>query len=239
VIGTAATAGDPRVAIQEALALASNYNRWIADQARAHVGQRVLDAGTGGGNLARLLADRELVVGVDEWPDFAEITAERFADTHNVKTLRFDLTDPSLPEALREYRLDSAMCSNVLEHISDDRGALANIAASLPPGSPFFLLVPAFMALYGEHDRADHHVRRYTKRSLAETVEPLPLVIERSYYMNLPGFFAWFVLGRVLRRQLRESDVGLYDRAVPAVRAVESRLKPPFGQSLVALLRTT
>jgi SAM-dependent methyltransferase len=199
----------------------------------------VLDAGTGAGNLARLLADRELVVGVDQWPEFADIVSERFADVPNVEMLHGDLTDPSLPDALRSFRLDSAMCSNVLEHIEDDRGALANMAACLPPGSPIFLLVPAFMALYGEHDRADHHVRRYTKRSLAETVEPLPLRIERSYYMNLPGFFAWFVVGRVLRRQLKESDVGFYDRVVPAVRAVESRVRPPFGQSLVALLRTT
>jgi SAM-dependent methyltransferase len=240
VIGQVESAADPRVAIQQRLALASNYNRWIVDQARGHVGRRVLDAGTGAGNLARLLAtDRELVVGVDEWDEFAAANAERFAGAPNVEMVQYDLTDPTMPEALHSYGLDSAFCSNVLEHIVDDRAALANMAAALPAGSPIFLLVPAFMALYGEHDRADHHARRYTKRSLAATVEPLPLRIERSYYMNLPGFFAWFVIGRVLRRQLRESDVGLYDRVIPLVRAAETRLRPPFGQSLVALLRTT
>lgn len=57
--------------------------------------------------------------------------------------------------------------------------------------------------------------------------------------MNLRGFFAWFVLGRVLRRQLSEGDVEGYDRVVPLVRALEERVKPLLGQSLVALLCTT
>lgn len=237
--GSPALAPDPRVDIQASLARATNYNAWIAAQARPHLGRRVLDAGTGAGNLARLLLDRELVVGVDEWDEFAEITARRFADVPNLETLRMDLTDPGLADALAPYRLDSAICSNVLEHIADHRAALRNLAAALAPGSPIFLLVPAFMLLFGEHDRADHHFRRYTKRSLAETVDGLPLHVERSYYMNLPGFFAWLLLGRVLRRPLAEQDVGLYDRLIPAIRAFESRVRPPFGQSLVAVLRTT
>jgi SAM-dependent methyltransferase len=227
---------DPRVEIQASLERASNYNRWIADQARAYVGQRVLDAGCGSGNITRLLLDREQVVAVDEWTEFVELTARTLA-APNLAVHRFDLADPAMTGALRQYRLDSAICVNVLEHVEDHRAALANIAGSLSPGAPLFLLVPAFPALYGEHDRADHHFRRYTKRSLRETVAPLPLTIERDYYMNLPGFFAWFLLVRVLRRRLSEGNIGAYDRIVPALRRVEGRFRPPFGQSLVAVLR--
>jgi SAM-dependent methyltransferase len=229
---------DPRVEIQTSLAQASAYNAWIVDQARPHLGRRVLDAGCGAGNLSRLLLDRELVVGVDEWPEFAAATAESFAGVSNIEVIQGDLSDPGLGEQLRPYRLDSVLCSNVLEHIEDHRGALTNMAAALPAGGTIVLVVPAFMVLFGEHDRADHHFRRYTKRSMAETVEGLPLELVHTHYMNLPGFFAWFVLGRVLRRQLREGDVGLYDKLIPAIRAVEDRARPPFGQSLVAVLRT-
>jgi SAM-dependent methyltransferase len=231
---------DPRVEIQAALGAAGNYNRWIADQAGGFVGNRVLDAGSGAGNLARLLLDdRELVVGVDEWDEFTELAQRELAATGRFVSVNADLTDPALPTALREHRLDSAICSNVLEHIPDDAAALANIAASLPSGAPVFVLVPAFMALYGAHDRADHHLRRYTKRSFARLVDPLPLDVEQAYYMNLPGFFAWFAVGRVLRRQLQPADVGLYDRLVPAIRAVETRIHPPIGQSLIVLLRVS
>jgi SAM-dependent methyltransferase len=229
---------DPRVTIQTGLQRASNYNRWIADQARAHIGSRVLDAGCGSGNITSLLRDRELVVAVDEWDDFVALMRTRFADAENVAVHRFDLTDPAMPVELQRYRLDSAICVNVLEHIEDDRTALSNIASVLPPGSPIFLLVPAFPVLYGEHDRADHHWRRYTKRSLRETVAPLPVEIETDYYLNLPGFFAWLGMVRLLGRQLNEGSIGFYDRLIPAIRRVENRIEAPFGQSLVALLRT-
>lgn len=235
----APTGTDPREAIQDDLQRASNYNGWIADMAAAHVGDRVVDAGSGAGNLAALMLPRSAVLAVEVWRPFVEALRERFADSPEVEVLEFDLTDPALVDALRAHHPDSVMCSNVLEHVEDDRAALANLAAALPPGAPVFLLVPAFPMLYGAHDRADHHFRRYTKRSLAATVEGLPLTIERQRYVNLPGFFAWFLLGRVLRRQLGGGEIGFYDRLIPAIRAVESRVPAPFGQSLVALMRTT
>jgi len=229
---------DDRVAIQERMLAASHYNAWIADQARAHVGERVLDAGCGAGNLSALLLDRELVVGVDVWDEFVDICEERFAADENVEIHRFDLTDPAMVDTLRDRRLDSALSSNVLEHIEDDRAALRNIVELLPPGAPIFLLVPAFMSIYGAHDREDHNVRRYTKRTMRKTLAPLPVTIERQYYMNLPGYFAWFILGRVLRRPVGSGDIGFYEKVVPIVRAIEERIRPPFGQSLVTLART-
>jgi SAM-dependent methyltransferase len=232
------TATDPRVTIQACMQQASNYNDWIAAQARAHVGSRVLDAGCGSGNLSAMLLDREVVVGVDVWDEFVALVRERFAGVPNFHVHRFDLTDPAMVAELGQYRLDSAMTSNVLEHVEDDRGALANIAAILPPGSPIFVLVPAFPSIYGAHDRADHHFRRYTKRSFREMVAPLPLAIERQYYMNFPGYFAWWLLGKVVKKPLGESEVGLYDKIVPVIRAIEDRVHPPLGQSLVTLLRT-
>jgi SAM-dependent methyltransferase len=230
---------DPREAIQGDLLRASNYNGWIADMAGAHVGERVVDAGAGAGNIAALLLPRDAILAVEVWPPFVRALEERFGAEPGVRVFGFDLTDPQLADALREHRPDSVMCSNVLEHVEDDGAALRNLASALPPGAPFFLLVPAFPVLYGVHDRADHHFRRYTKRSLARTVEGVPLEIERMRYLNLPGFFAWFLLGRVLRRQLGSGEIGFYDRLIPAIRAVESRVPVPFGQSLVALMRTT
>lgn len=230
---------DPRVSIQASLERASNYNTWIVDQARPFLGRRVLDAGCGAGNLTRLLLDRDLVVAVDEWPEFVELTRDRFANAPNVVVGQGNLADPALPDQLKEHAIDSVLCANVLEHVEDDRAALSNFATLLPKGGRVFLLVPAFQMLYGEHDRADHHFRRYTKPSLRSTIAPLPLEIETQYYMNLPGFFAWFVFVRLMSRRLNEEGIGLYDRIIPAIRAVESRLKPPFGQTLVAVLRAT
>jgi len=238
-VAAMSSTADPRTEIQAELQAASNYNQWIADQAKAHVGRRVLDAGCGSGNLTRLMLDRDLVVAVDEWEAFVAGMRESFAGVENVAVHRFDLADPAMPAELERYGIDSVYCCNVLEHVEDHQAALANFARLLPVGGAIFLLVPAFMSLYGEHDRADHHFRRYTKPMLRETVAPLPIEIERMYYMNMPGFFAWFLYVRVMSRRLNEGGIGLCDKVIPEIRAVEERVRPPFGQTLVARLRTT
>jgi SAM-dependent methyltransferase len=234
---TTAQREDARVEIQDSMRLASNYNRWIADLIGGHVGQRVIDAGCGSGNLAELLLDRQKVIGVEVWDEFVDVLHERFAGNPAFEVLHYNLEDPALVDALREQRPDSGYSANVLEHVEHDARALANLAAALPPGAPFFLLVPAFPVLYGEHDRLDHHHRRYTRKSLAQLLAQVPFEADDMRYMNLPGFFAWFLLGRVARRPLDAGKVGLYDRVIPAVRRVEARVTPPFGQTLVAMLR--
>lgn len=229
---------DPRVGIQQRLERAWSYNRWIGDQARAVVGRRMLDAGAGAGNITDLLVDRDQVVCVDVWPEFTTLLGEKYKSDGHVAVVESDLADPALPERLAPFELDSAICVNVLEHVEDHVAALRNIAAVLPSGGALFLLVPAFPSIYGSMDAADHHFRRYTKSSLRAAVAELPFEVERLRYMNLPGYFAWFLVGRVLRRELlNEGSYGIYDRIVPFVRAVESRIDPPFGQSLVAVLR--
>jgi SAM-dependent methyltransferase len=237
-VTASAPATDPRVEIQARLVAASAYNDWIARQARAYLGRRILDAGCGSGNITRLLVDRDLVVAVDAWPAFVDIVGSSFAGVPNLRCHQFDLADAALIDALREYRLDSAMCVNVLEHVEEDRTALGNLAAVLPPGGRLFLLVPAFPVLYGKMDEADHHFRRYTKASLRGTVAGLPFAIERLYYMNVLGFFSWFVYGRILRRSfVSENMYSAYDHLVRVLEKVESVVSPPFGQSLVAVLR--
>src|SRR5439155_3668537 len=131
---------------------------------------RVLDSGCCSVNITRLLLDRDFVLAADEWDDFVAHMSASFADADNLAIERVDLADPEMPAQLERHAIDSVFCANVLEHIEDDRAALGNMAALLPRGAPIFLLVPAFPVLYGEHDRADHHFRRYTKRSLRRAV---------------------------------------------------------------------
>ena len=60
-------------------------------------------------------------------------------------------------------------------------------------------------------------------------------------YVNMPGFFAWLLVSRMLRKRPTDSGLSrLYDkRVVPIARAVESRMSPPFGQSVLVIGRVS
>ena len=63
--------------------------------------------------------------------------------------------------------------------------------------------------------------------------------VERLHYVNAPGLLAWFAGMRVLRMTPQDGPtVRLWDRfVVPAARAVEGRVRLPFGQSVFAVGR--
>jgi SAM-dependent methyltransferase len=137
---------------------------------------------------------------------------------------------------LESLRFDTIVCINVLEHVRDDAGALRRLAAMLAPGGALALLVPAHPALYGAYDRLDGHFRRYTRAGLRRLLEAAGLRVRRLHFLNAPGAVGWWVQYRLLRRAVHgPAQFGAMNRILPWVRALESRLHPPFGLSLVAV----
>jgi SAM-dependent methyltransferase len=64
------------------------------------------------------------------------------------------------------WRFDVITALDVLEHIDDDRGALASMAGMLNPDGLMLITVPAFELLWDRHDEINHHRRRYTASGL-------------------------------------------------------------------------
>ena len=67
------------------------------------------------------------------------------------------------------------------EHIEDDGKALNEISRVLKPGGKCILMVPATPFLWGLQGEVAHHFRRYTKRSLFETVNKEVEAIQDSF----------------------------------------------------------
>ena len=130
---------------------------------------------------------------------------------------------------------DSVVCVNVLEHIADDLGALAEIHRVLQPGGFLLALVPAHPALYGANDRLSGHERRYEKPELRRKIERTGFSVRELRHVNPVGALGWFMSGKVLRRgEITEGSLQLYDRAVPVLRQLD-RLRLPVGLSLWAV----
>jgi len=228
---------DPRVEIQRRLGLAGHYNRWIYDQIAPYLGRRILDVGCALGNITQFFHDRERVLGLDVAPEFRPLFERRFRHLPHYAFLLADFAHLD-PAALRPERLDTVVCLNVLEHIRDDVGALRTMRALLVPGGRLVLLVPAYRALYGTMDAADHHYRRYAAREVRRKLGQAGFQVERVWHMNVPGMLAWLVNGKLLRRSLAsEGQYDAYNALVPLIRAAERLIPPPIGLSVLAAAR--
>lgn len=229
------------VADQARMAAAVNYFAWQARLVKPELGQRVVEIGCGSGNFTGMLLDREAVLALDVDPECIERISRRFRDRGNLRTAVSNaelLAEQMALDEVRQFRPDSVVCLNVLEHIEDDRGALRGMASSLPAGGVIVLIVPAFESLYGPIDRNLGHHRRYNRESITKLARDCGLGIRKLRYMNCVGFFGWWLNAHVFKRQEQsEKQIALFDWLAPAISRMEARVPPPFGQSLFVVLK--
>lgn len=222
--------------VLEVLAGAPRYRDWIFSMASPYLGNRVLEVGAGSGTMFECLIGREHAVALEIDPGLVTELKLRFDSRADVTIVQGNVNDAAVIDELRALRVDSAMSFNVLEHIEDDVSALGAVASVLDPGAPLAVLVPAFPSIFGAMDRGVGHVRRYRRRELVTKMESAGFTVAEAHYVNLPGYFAWFVNGRVLRSSSPAGGprlVSVYDKTViPVTRLLEKAIDPPCGQSL-------
>lgn len=221
--------------IQTRLAKAENYNTWIYENISPFLGNRILEIGCAIGNLTKFFLDREWVTSLDTSEDFCNRMRARFGDRKNFEVFYGDAAGKEMLTLSSRY-FDTVVCLNVLEHIEDDVTALRNMFVVLIPGGKLVLLVPAFQALYGTMDAADHHYRRYGKKELKIKLEGVGFQARKIFYMNALGILGWYINGKILKRQIiPEKQLASYNKIIPIVKKIERILPPPFGQSLIAI----
>lgn len=223
---------------QRQMTRATNYFAWQSHLVKRELGQRVIEVGCGIGNLTGMLLDRELVIALDREEACIQILRERFPGRDNLHVLACVVPSDAFSELAR-FRPDSVVCVNVLEHIEDDGAALCAMAEILAPDGVIVLLVPAFQALYGPIDRNLGHYRRYRHGSIVRLAGAAGLEVRKLHYVNAAGLFGWWVNSHLLKRETQsDGQIAVFDRwLVPALSVLEGAITPPFGQSLLAVLR--
>jgi hypothetical protein len=83
------------------VAHANRYNAWLLEQCAPFLGDRLLEAGAGIGNLSARLANRERLVLVDYDPLYVERLKLRFRGRSNIRVLQADLTCPHVDRMCR------------------------------------------------------------------------------------------------------------------------------------------
>jgi SAM-dependent methyltransferase len=217
------------------LAELDQYNHWIYENISDALGRRVLEVGSGMGNITQFLcAGGREVTATDIVPAYRNALKRLFSDNPRVRVEIFDLTAKA-PDAFIADPFDSIVCLNVLEHIEDDLFALAQMRDSLAPAGKLALLVPAHRLLYGAFDRAIGHFRRYEKHELAGKLEKTGFAVREMKFFSLVAALPWLINGRLLKRDyIPTGQANLANSLVPLLK-LERLIGPPCGLSLIAI----
>jgi SAM-dependent methyltransferase len=228
---------DPGAQTLHALSAAPRFNRWMADTIRPFVGERVLEIGSGIGNLTRaLLKGRPRYVATDINPEHMARLKSRFPQRPNLEVHYCDLTNPS-DFAPFQNSLDTVICLNVLEHVGDDAMGLRNIFSILDHGGRAIVLVPEGMSVFGTIGEALGHFRRYSEEELKTKMEKTGFTVEQIVRFNRVSRPAWFVSGRIIKRTaLDVNQMRIYDRFVWLWRKIDPLL-PWRPTSIIGIAR--
>lgn len=213
-----------------------NYNRWIYENIKEAIGNNILEIGSGMGSLIDfVIAKGRKITGAEIDDKFFKYSREKYAKNSDVKIVKSDSLE--LEKKFKKGSFDTVTILNTLEHIKDDFKAVKIIYNLLDKGGKLAVFVPAFQCIYGKLDENVGHYRRYTKATLRKVLEENNFEIKKIYYMNFIGFFGWYFNAKFLKRGYTpELQSSFFDNFfVPLEKAIEKIIKPPIGQSVVAI----
>jgi len=215
---------------------ALRWKRYYAKSLRPFLGPAVLEVGAGIAGTTHVLCTATQRRWLCLEPDaalVARIEARRRAgELPNCCESRVGtLSDLSATE-----RFDTVLYIDVLEHIDDDRGELAQAAQFLNPGGHLIVLAPAHAWLWSPFDAAVGHHRRYTRSSLL-ALRPERTRLAQAFYLDAVGLLASLANRLVLRSALpTAAQIRTWDRfMIPLSRIVDPLLGRAVGKTVVAV----
>ena len=181
------------------------------------------------------------VVGVDSEPAavaFCHRRGDRAVELASGNELPF-------PDA----SFDVVTMLDVIEHIEREQEMLAEVRRVLAPSGLVLLTVPAYTWMWGRQDEISHHVRRYTRRRLLDSLSRAGFRTWRASYFNtllLPPIAAIRIARRLLPSKEEElhsdfelNQPGRLNSALARLFGWEARLLRrldlPFGVSVLAV----
>ena len=130
---------------------AKRFSEWMYQVIEPYLGSKILEIGSGIGNISRQLPVSEKLTLSDYSEEYRVQLQETFRQNTTINIVEVDLTnDSSFTSIQGQY--DSVICLNVLEHIEDDVGALKRMASVLEPGGRLVILVPQYQFLMSKMD---------------------------------------------------------------------------------------
>jgi 2-polyprenyl-3-methyl-5-hydroxy-6-metoxy-1,4-benzoquinol methylase len=216
----------------------TKYRMVLAHLAKAP-SLEILNAGCGSGELSFLLAQAgHRVLGIVSSDRYIEL-ARRGAGAAGVPGCSFEVS--SIESFTARQQFDCVVACDVLEHVADDRAAFARLVSLTKPSGLIIVTVPAGPWLFGFHDQALGHFRRYSLRGL-RSLAGEHCGIEAARYFGFSLIPICYLYSKLLRRAYPVAETGRASspwmgRVLNAVLQLDRRLPMPFGTSLLLKAR--
>ncbi len=221
---------------------ANKFNQWMYETIRPYCQGKILEIGSGIGNISRYLINHGYDITLSDLQDrYCNILRTKFGNSPNLEDiLQIDLTDPDFPNKYKNIlaKFDTVFALNVIEHIENDRLAIANCRFLLKKGGTLIILVPAYQSLFNSFDRALGHYRRYTRSALTTVFKNNDLRVIHSRYFNLAGIAGWYVSGKLQKNDtIPGGQMKLFNFLVPVFRVADMLVKNRAGLSVICVGR--
>jgi len=238
----------------DSLSKAVQYQKWIYSSVQPFMGRRILEMGSGIGNLSQWLPlhERLILSEVESslLPFLKDKIHQTFGTSTKVTVHHTDLNQDFYQTFLSE-QLDTIVSFNVIEHIENDTDALTEWAHLLREGqkkegdqAPYRLVsfVPAQPWAYGAIDKNYGHFRRYSVsdiQRISQKIAPDAKLYYRTF--NAIGLLGWIWNGKIKNTALiNPKMVNSFEKLVPVLRPIDDflckTLRYPFGQSIIWVL---
>ncbi len=224
----------------EKFSKATAINRWLYEKISPDLGGRILEIGSGIGNISEFLLKNNTQVSLSDFrADYCTVLKKKFGDSPNLENIYemdFSIGDFKLKYPGLLAAFDTVVALNVVEHIEDDVLALINAKTLLKKNGKMIVLVPAGEWLYNELDKELGHFKRYNKKSLLGLFESVGLRMESLRYFNSMAIPGWWIAGNLQQKKIiPASQLEIYNRFVPLFRLMDRFISPFTGISLIAV----
>lgn len=179
-----------------------------------------LEIGCGLGAVGARLARRYTYVGLEPDPLSYAVAAERVRQAGGAGEVR----NGDLSVLKEDERFDLVCAFEVLEHIEDDRAALAEWIERLRPGGTLLLSMPAHQSRFGPADTMAGHFRRYEPPELNQLLREAGLVEIDIVLYGMPlGYLLEAARNAVGRRRLAPAEQPIEERTSGSGRLLQPR----------------
>jgi len=222
----------------EVIARATAFNKWMYEEIRPCLTGRVLEIGSGIGNISGFLVQDDFPVTLSDYnPEYKKILKEKFSASGNVQdVLQIDLEDKNFESTYHDLResFDTIFLLNVIEHLENDSRAIGYCRYLLKEGGNLVLLAPAYDFLFCRFDKELGHYRRYTVSKMCLTLLSCNFEITRKKYFNFLGIFGWFFMGKLFnRKKIGGSEMKTFNFLVPLARIADRLTGHRAGLSVI------